>query len=353
MHSSVGERGATLLDAVVGTALMLIVFIGIVGAFRLTVMVVSNNKARAGAVALANERLEYIRSLSYSAIGTVGGIPAGTIPQTEPVSLNAVDYTRRTFVSYEDDPGDGIGGADSNGVTADFKAAKVTVSWTVRDGVHTITLITRISPPTGVEASVPGGTLSINVQDSLAAAIQSAQVRIINSSLTPNINLTTFTDAAGNATLIGAPAGAGYQVVATKAGYSSAQTYSASSTNTNPSPANLGVSLNQTTASTFAIDLISTKTIETYLPVTRATTTEPFTLDSGIASSTKITVAGGVARLTADAGAYPASGMFISTLVSTSSLVRWQEFSFVHLKPSGTNIFYRIYDANGTNLIPE
>src|SRR3990167_4550093 len=143
MHSSVGERGATLLDAVVGTALMLIVFIGIVGAFRLTVMVVSNNKARAGAVALANERLEYIRSLSYSAIGTAGGIPAGTIPQTETVSLNDVNYTRRTFVSYEDDPGDGTGGADSNGIIIDYKAAKVAVSWTVRDGTHTITLVSR------------------------------------------------------------------------------------------------------------------------------------------------------------------------------------------------------------------
>src|SRR3990167_10855367 len=100
------ESGITLIDTLFGTALMLLIFVGIAGGFKLSVDVVTNNKARAGAVALANERMEYIRSLSYNAIGTVGGIPAGTIPQTEPVSLNAVDYTRRTFVSYEDDPGD-------------------------------------------------------------------------------------------------------------------------------------------------------------------------------------------------------------------------------------------------------
>lgn len=348
-----GERGATLLDAVVGTALMLVVFVGIFGAFKLTVSAVSNNKARAGAIALANERLEYIRSLPYNAIGTTGGIPSGTIAQTETVTLNDVAYTRRTFVSYEDDPNDGTGGADSNGVVVDYKAAKSSVSWNARDGTHTITLVTRISPTTGVESSVGGGTLSINVRDSLAAAIQNAQVHIVNSSLTPSIDLTTYTDSVGNATLIGAPAGSGYQAIATKAGYSTAQTYTASSTNTNPSPANLGVSLNQTTVATFGIDLFSSKTIQTFLPVTRATTTEPFTFDTGIASSTDITVAGGIARLTQSDSSYPASGMFISTVVSTSSIARWQQFSFVQTKPSGTNIIYRIYDANGVNLIPE
>src|SRR3989338_639094 len=112
-----GERGATLLDAVVGTALMLVVFVGIFGAFKLTVSAVSNNKARAGAIALANERLEYIRSLSYDSIGTVGGIPAGAIAQSETATLNGISYTRRTFIAYVDDPGDGTGASDSNSIT--------------------------------------------------------------------------------------------------------------------------------------------------------------------------------------------------------------------------------------------
>src|SRR3990167_4757711 len=95
LRSTNSSRGSTLLDAVVGTALMLVVFVGIVGAFRLSIMPVSNNKARPGA-----------------------------IPETETVSLNNVSYTRRTFVSYEDDPGDGLAGADSNGIVTDFKAVK-------------------------------------------------------------------------------------------------------------------------------------------------------------------------------------------------------------------------------------
>ena len=54
-----------------------------------------------------------------------------------------------------------------------------------------------------------------------------------------------------------------YSISTTKAGYSTAQTYSSSGSNPNPSPANLTVSNNQTTASTFAIDQLATLSIVT------------------------------------------------------------------------------------------
>lgn len=347
------SRGSTLLDAVVGTALMLTVFVGIVGAFRLTVMAVSNNKARAGAIALANERLEYIRSLSYDAIGTVGGIPAGLMPQSETLVLNDVTYTRRTFVSYEDDPMDGLAGADSNGVITDFKAAKSSVSWNVRGAVHTITLVSRISPP-GIETAVPGGTLSFNIVDAMLAPVSSAQIRIVNQSLNPIIDMTTYTDTDGLASVIGAPPGSGYQIFVSKSGYSSAQTYGTTATNTNPIPAHIGVALNQTTAATFAIDITSSKTIEVYTPVTHGTTTETFASDNDIASSNAITVAGGVARLTSDEnGAYPETGVLMTSNVSTSSLSAWTSLSFDVVRPAGTDIRMRVYDGSGSSLIPD
>ncbi|MDO8310752.1 MAG: hypothetical protein Q7T25_02305, partial [Sideroxyarcus sp.] len=84
------QAGVTLIDTLVGTALMLVVFMGIAGAFQLTVEVVSNSKARAGAIALANERMEFLKSLSYSQIGVTGGIPAGIVPQIETVALNGI-----------------------------------------------------------------------------------------------------------------------------------------------------------------------------------------------------------------------------------------------------------------------
>jgi hypothetical protein len=347
-----GERGSTLLDAVVGTALMLVVFIGIVGAFRLTVMAVSNNKARAGAIALANERLEFVRSLPYASVGTSGGIPAGNIAQTETVNVNDVAYTRRTFISYEDDPADGSGGADTNGVRTDYKAVKVTVSWVVRDGTHTITLISRISPP-GIETSVPGGTLSFNVVDSTLAPVSNAQIRIVNPGVSPAIDTTTYTDAAGTAVILGVPAGSGYRITTTKSGYSTAQTYASSATNTNPIPAHLGVALNQTTAATFAIDVLSRKTIETYSPVSTGTTTESFNDSSGIGSSSGVMVSSGAVRLEAGEDGYASSGTFLTTAISTSTLATWKRLAWSVSTTTGTSVTFRVYDSSGTNLIPD
>ncbi len=345
-------RGSTLLDAVVGTALMLVVFVGIVGAFRLAIMAVSNNKARAGAIALANERLEYIRSLSYNAIGTAGGIPSGAIAQSEIVTLNDVAYTRRTFVSYEDDPNDGLGGADTNGVTADYKAAKASVSWESRDGTHTLTLVSRISPP-GIETNVPGGTLLFDVVNASIDPVANAEIRIVNDTISPMIDMTTYTDYDGTASVIGAPAGSDYEITVTKSGYSTTQTYGANATNTNPIPAHLGVAESQTTAATFAIDVLSSKTVETYTPVTRATSTDPFANDSRIASSTNIIVSTGDAHLTGTVGSYPAYGALISTAVSTTSLAQWHALSWSADEPVGTDVTFRIYDVTGTSLIPD
>ncbi|OGG71217.1 hypothetical protein A3F27_01665 [Candidatus Kaiserbacteria bacterium RIFCSPHIGHO2_12_FULL_53_13] len=147
------KRGITLIDTLVGSALMLVVFVGVAAAFQLSVNVVTNNRARAGAVVLADERMEYIRSLPYASVGTTGGNPAGSISQSEIVALNSISYTLRTLIVYADDPKDGLGTADSNGITQDYKAVKVDVSWSSRNGIRHIILVTRVSPPYGVEAN--------------------------------------------------------------------------------------------------------------------------------------------------------------------------------------------------------
>jgi len=196
------RSGVTLLDTLVGTSLMLVVFLGINAAFRLSVDVITTNKARAGAIALANERMEYLRSLPYSQLATLGGIPAGTLAQTETQTLNGVPYTRRTLIQYADDPRDGTGGADTNSVTADYKVARIDVSWESRTGVRHITLASRFSPP-GIETAVPGGTLVIYAVNAAGGSLSGAQVRIVNASTSPAIDTTTFTNASGTATFIG------------------------------------------------------------------------------------------------------------------------------------------------------
>ena len=258
------SRGVTLIDTVVGVALMLIVFLGIFAAFQLSVDVVLNNKARAGAVALADERMEYVRSLPYSSIGTVGGIPSGTLAQSESVTLNGVAYTRRTLVEYVDDPKDGTGAADTTG-TADYKAVKVDVSWPSHTGARDVAVVSRFEPSSGLESTVTGGTLTINVVDASGQPVSNAQVTVVNASSSPTVNLTTYSNVNGSITLPGTPAASNYAITVTKSGYSTAQTYASSAQNPSPSPANLTVSNNQTTSSTFAIDQLSSLTILTLL----------------------------------------------------------------------------------------
>lgn len=346
------ERGATLLDVIVGSALMMIVFVGIAGAFQLAITAVGGNSSRAGAIALANERLEYIRSLPYDAIGTEGGVPAGDLEQEEQITLNSFIYTRRTFVSYEDDPADGTGAADTNGITTDYKAIKTSVSWTLRQGMRTVTMVGRISPPS-IETAVPGGTLVIQVTNDADQPVANAEVEIVNDTTAPQIDMTTFTDADGLATVLGAPPGANYEIAVTKAGYTIAGTYDADTTNTNPIPAHLSVALNQTTLSTFEIDLVSSLTVQTVEPIEEATWKDEFDSATLLSSQNETEVSGGSLLLLEDAETgYPAIGTGISVSVSPNLLFGWNEFSWDETKSAATNILYRAYTGTSA-LVPD
>ncbi len=343
------QRGVTLLDTVVGTALMLVIFLGITGAFQLSVDVVINNKARSGAIALANERMEYIRSIAYASIGTVGGIPSGSISQSETVVLNGITYTRRTVVVYADDPKDGLGTADTNGIISDYKAAKVDVAWTSRTGTRHITLVSRFEPPSGMEIACtpPCGTLIVNVVDSVSSPLSGVSVSIVNTLTTPAININTFTNVSGAASFIGAPAASGHQIIVTKTGYSTDQTYST------PPQAHLTVSNNATTAWTFSIDVLGNKTIQTWTQILPATWADTFTDTTKIATSATTTVASGIARLTGSPGSYPASGNFQSIAIAPTSLNKWKTFTASTSTPAQTAILFRFYDGAGSTLIPD
>lgn len=347
------QAGITLIDTIVGTALMLVVFMGISAAFQLTVNVVSNSKARAGAIALANERMEYLKSLSYSAVGVIGGIPSGIVPQIETVTLNGVSYTRRTIVYYSDDPADGSGAADTNSIIADYKTIRVEISWTTRSVQHSIQVVGRMSPQ-GIETAVPGGTLTINVVDANAVPLRDAQIDITNTSTTPAVSIRTFTNDLGSITFIGAPAASGYQIVVSKTGYSTAQTYPVTAQNTNPNPRHLTVSNNLTTSYTFAIDLLASKTIQTFKAVEPRTFTDPLSNGTYISTSTFVSISAGAAKLEGSAP-YPSSGFILSTDITTPILSRWNSLALSFTKPAQTDVRFALYTMDGgvPTLIPD
>ncbi len=347
------SRGLSLIDTIVGTALMLVVFMGIAAAFQLTVDVVSNSKARAGAIALANERMEYLKSLSYASVGVLGGIPAGIVPQLETITLNGVSYTRRTLVYYSDDPQDGSGGADTNAIIADYKTIRVEISWTRKRTSRSIQVVGRVSPQ-GVETAVPGGTLTINVVDANSVPLRDAQIDITNTSTTPAVSIRTYTNDLGSITFIGAPAASNYQVVVSKTGYSTSQTYAVTTQNPNPNPRHLTVSNNLTTTYTFAIDLLAGKTIQTFKAVEARTYSDTLSSATYIATTSNSTVTGGVARLDGSAP-YQPSGFILSTDITSSLLNRWTSLSWSDTTPAQTDVRYSLYTMAGgvPTLIPE
>ncbi len=338
------------MDVVVGTAMILIVFLALFGILQASLSLSTLIKNESTATAIANSQMEYIRSLPYDSVGTVGGIPAGTIPQSSTTVEDGTTYTVRTFIDYHDDPADGLGGADTNGITTDYKQLKVTVVYPAGTQTRQVEL-TSLYAPSSIETTVGGGTLQISVVNAVGAPVSGATVTITNASTTPSVNLTTFSDSNGSVSLPGAATSTQYDVVVTKAGYSTAQTYLRDSNNQNPSPGYLTVVQNTTTAATFAIDQLGLLTINTYSPVATSTFSDAFA-DSSKLSTLTNTVAGGGALTLSGAGNYAFSGSAVSKTITPSYLSSWGVASSTMSVPSGTTAVMQVVDSTGA-LLPD
>src|SRR5688572_8730500 len=100
MSSKPLSRGFTLIEVVVATFIVGTVVAGMFGLFLLTMRGAQTGERRIVAIALANEKMEMVRNLPYLSVGTIGGVPAGSIPQAETVSRNNQTYTVRTDIRY-------------------------------------------------------------------------------------------------------------------------------------------------------------------------------------------------------------------------------------------------------------
>lgn len=346
--------GMSFIDVVVGTGIMLVVFLSIFGAYKLAIELVYNTKARIGGMALVSKQLEFLRSQPYESLGTIGGIPSGTVPQLATTSLNNIPYTVRTLIIYKDDPADGAGGADTNSITADYKELKVEVTWQVRGRSYTTMALTRVAPH-GIESLTSGGTLRVNVFDALAAPIQGASVRITNASTSPTVDITVSTDATGSVAFPGAPQASNYKVTVTKDGYSSAQTYDITTQNPNPNPAHISVANQQTTTISFAIDRIGSLEVQTYSPVEATFYQDLLANESGLAATTSVALDNDDLVLL-DAGAgYALLGEARSDDIAPTKLVSWDEASWSTVTPPDTALrVHVVYPNSGVySLVPE
>ena len=349
------SRGMTLIDVIVGTSIMLIVFLGIFGAFKISIELVYSTKAKTGAVSILTERFEHIRSLPYESVGTVGGIPTGAIPQLEEVHLNGVIYIISTLVQYTDAPEDGLDALDENGITADYKTVKVEVVWSVKGSSRSTFAVTRVAP-IGQESLEGGGTLRVNVFDQNADAVSGATVRIVNSLAVPAIDVSAETNASGAVSFPGAPGASGYEVYVSKSGYSSAQTYGVTAQNPNPSPIHVSVVESQTTTVSLAIDVNASLNFYTYEPAGPGSFDDTFANGSQLSGTTGVVVLGGALILEEDVDTgYAGSGSAFSTTVSPDYLASWTQVSFASDVPENTALAVSVYyfDGSAYVLVPD
>lgn len=347
-----------MVEAVVVAAVSVIVFGALLSSYKYTLDLINVSRAKLSALSVANERMEYFRSLPYTNVGTVLGIPSGTIPQNSTTTLNGIEFHERVLVEYVDDDADGQGAADSNAIVSDYKRVKLEYSWEIGGETYDIMLVSDIVPRS-VETTAGGGTVRINVLDADSSLLPGASVRLFND-VTGPIDVTRITDASGAALFSGAPVGSDYQVeVTANIGghqYSSTQTYIATTTNPNPIVAPFSVLEADVSTLTFQIGELSDLDIFTKSAVTEGMFRETFTDLLAVASSSKVVASGGSLKLQDTAGVYEATGFAYLGPITPVPLLKWQTLRIAAEAPANTA--YRVQFFTGATpgpftLIPE
>lgn len=343
------RRGFSFVELLVTAAIISLVFGGLLTALQSSINLISNSKASAGAIAIANERMEYIRSLPYDSVGTVAGIPSGSIPQNATSTLNGITYVERILIQYVDAPEDGTGVGDTNGILADYKLAKVEVSWGTKTGSSSVVLLSNIVPP-GIESVTGGGTLTVNVFDAAVQPVSGASVHVYNDTTTSTIDTTVFTNTDGIAMFAGAPAAANYQITVTDTGYSTDQTYSATTSNPNPNPPHVAVIESAVSTMNFQIDELSDLTILSIGPSTDGQFADDFDDLSSVATSTDIALGASSVVLAGGAGSYAATGTLFSASTSPAVITSWDVVSFTASTSASTTLLVRVYEESGPGM---
>ncbi len=238
-------KGFTLVELMLSLVVFLIIAIAF---FDLYISVLHSSivaQRQAVALSLANNQMEYLKSLPYNDLAVAGGsiVSTFTIPASFNQTVDAHTYTVQTQIVYVDDAYDGCGtypnltleqtycrnypppsnapNPDTN--PEDYKDVRVTV--TDNSGLTLASLDTQIA---SLVAETPSntGAIFVRVIDQSGNPIQGASVNIVNNVVSPNVNVNATTDANGMAIFYGLPPDSGYDYVVSgsDSGYSSLTT---------------------------------------------------------------------------------------------------------------------------------
>lgn len=266
-------QGFTLIEVLVATAVLMGFLAAVLSILQTAITSIGMARLQSQATRLAEEQLEMARNLPYNSVGTVGGIPAGSLSPTKTVVINGTRFTIKTVVLYIDDVYDNTAPVDL--LPADYKRVRVAVTWEGLLPSKVPVVVLSDVAPRGMETTNGGGTIIISVFDSQGLPITNASVHLEAADVSPSINMDALTDTYGRVILPGAPACVNcYHVTVTKTGYTSERTYSTDEV-ANPTNPHLTVLSSQVTQLSFAIDTMSTLTVKATRP--KQSSYAPFT----------------------------------------------------------------------------
>lgn len=258
-------KGFTLIETLIGMTILVIVSSALYLAYSNTLDIVTAGQYHSAAANIIESEVEAVRNMDYEDIGTVGGIPSGKIPQSKTIAMDGSSFLIKAFVRNIDDPFDGVlGGAPNDTAPADYKLVEFQVQCPACPRFGLVRMTTTVAPR-NLESSAGTGNLFINVLNSLGQPLAGATVTVVNTTVSPTINLTDITGANGQLQLVGVPtSSAGYEVTVTKAGHSTDRTYAPGApANPNPVKPHVTVAKEQLTISTFSIDRTAALNVQT------------------------------------------------------------------------------------------
>jgi len=338
----------TLVEVLIGTFLILIVFLGIFGAYQLGFRVVGQSKNKITATAILNGEIEKIRNLPYESVGVQGQFPDGVLAPVSTVTFNNIQYQIERRVDFVVDSTDGIAFPDDD-CPNDYKKAEIKVSWSgpLAGGIN---FSTDISPKNlAQECGAGGGILSVSVFDASGIMVSSPLIEIKDPITDQTLKTSTPLDGKHYFSL----APASYKILVSKTNYSSERTYGTDEVTTpeNPHPIVLNGQLTETS---FSIDKLSSFSVDTLSPWGQDFFSDSFLDSSKISESENIDISEGKINLTKIDDQYQSPGYLISISISPESLINWDRFSFSDFEPAGTQILYQVLYFDGTDwaLVP-
>jgi prepilin-type N-terminal cleavage/methylation domain-containing protein len=256
-NKNIHREGFSLIEIMVGSAIFLIVAIAAYQAYTSLLQVAQLNKAKLLAIDLADEQFEIIRNMPYANVGLTTGIPQGTLPQTRIVTRGNLAFTVNLTIRNVN--------LSSSTYQVSSRVVEVEITCDSCKDFRPVSLTGQVAPA-NLQTASNGGALVAQVIDANGAPVQGATVSM-HSTASSTIMNTDTTNNAGLLNIIGVPPAVdAYNVSATKAGYSTDQTYAKTTENPNPIRPDVTVVDLQVSGVTLSIDRLSSLHIHSVSP---------------------------------------------------------------------------------------